>query len=177
METGIVETVEINAPSIAARIEALSGILVESVGAGAAIGFMAPLSREDAARFWGDDIRREVAAGRRLLFGAERGGVLVGTVQLLTAMPPNQPHRCEIAKMIVHPDARRLGIGRALMTRALARARDLGRTLVTLDTRTGDVAERLYASVGFERAGIVPDYAWDPDGRRRHPTTFMFRRL
>lgn len=174
METGIVE---IDAQAIEARVEALSRILVESVGAGAAIGFMAPLSRDDAAQFWEGDVQREVAAGRRLLLAAERGGVVVGTVQLITAMPPNQPHRCEIAKMVVHPDARRLGIGRALMTRALSRARDLSRTLATLDTRTGDVAERLYISVGFERAGIVPDYAWDPDGRRRHATTFMFRRL
>ena len=104
-------------------------------------------------------------------------GDLVGTVQLITAMPPNQPHRCEIAKMIVHPRARRLGIGRSLMNRALHRARELGKTLVTLDTRTGDVAEPLYASVGFEVAGVIPDFAWDPDGKARHATTYMFRRI
>jgi len=79
--------------------------------------------------------------------------------------------------MIVHPRARKLGIGRALMNRALDRARELGKTLATLDTRTGDVAEPLYASVGFEVAGVIPDYAWDPDGKAKHATTYMFRRL
>ncbi len=79
--------------------------------------------------------------------------------------------------MIVHPRARRLGIGRSLMMRALDRARELGKTLVTLDTRTGDVAEPLYASVGFQVVGPIPDYAWDPDGKARHATTIMFRRI
>jgi GNAT superfamily N-acetyltransferase len=79
--------------------------------------------------------------------------------------------------MIVHPRARRLGIGRLLMNGALDRAHELGKTLVTLDTRTGDVAEPLHASVGFEVAGIIPDYAWDPDGNAKHATTYMFRRL
>lgn len=120
---------------------------------------MAPLSYDDAARFWSRDVQPEVAAARWGLFGAEREGELVGTVQLTTAMPPNQPHRCEIVKIIVHPRARRLGIGRSLMNRALDRARELGKTLITLDTRTGDVAEPLYKFVGFEVAGVIPDYA------------------
>lgn len=79
--------------------------------------------------------------------------------------------------MIVDPRARRLGIGRLLMTRVLVRAQELGKTLVTLDTRTGDVAESLYASMGFEIAGVIPDFAWDPDGKARHATTYMFRRF
>ena len=79
--------------------------------------------------------------------------------------------------MIVHPRARRLGLGRALMTRAIDRARELGKTLITLDTRTGDVAEPLYASVGFEVAGVIPEYAWDPDGKAKHATTYMYRRI
>lgn len=174
MET---EVFELDAHAIEERVGALSRILADSVGEGAAISFMAPLAYADAARFWSGDVLPEVTAGRRLLFGAERAGELVGTVQLLTAMPPNQPHRCEIAKMIVHPQARRLGIGRALMNRALDRARELGKELVTLDTRTGDVAVRLYASVGFEVAGIIPNFAWDPDKRARHATTYMFRQI
>lgn len=174
METQIIE---LDGPAIQQRLQALCHILADSVAAGAAISFMAPLPTVDAARFWSQDVQPEVAAGRRVLFGAERDGDLLGTVQLLTAMPPNQPHRCEIAKMIVHPRARRLGIGRALMHRALERARDLGKTLVTLDTRTGDVAEPLYASVGFAVAGVIPDFAWDPDGKARHATTYMFRRI
>ena len=118
----------------------------------------------------------EFALGRQLR-ALHDGGEIVGTVQLLTAMPPNQPHRCEVAKMIVHPSARRLGIGRCLIARAIEHAEELGKTLVTLDTRTGDAAEPLYASVGFEVAGIIPDFAWDPDGRARHSTTYMFRRI
>lgn len=174
MET---QVIELDAAAVEGRVEALSRILADSVEEGAAISFMAPLSYEDAARFWLHDVLPEVAAARRVLFGAERGGEIVGTVQLLTAMPPNQPHRCEVAKMIVHPSARRLGIGRRLMVRAIEQAKELGRTLVTLDTRTGDAAEPLYASIGFEVAGVIPDFAWDPDGRARHATTYMFRRI
>ena len=174
METKVIE---LDADTIKRSIEALSRILADSVEDGAAISFMAPMLGEDAARFWLSDVLPEVAAGRRVLFGAERSGELVGTVQLLTAMPPNQPHRCEVAKMIVHPCARRMGIGRTLMNRAIGHARELGKTLVTLDTRTGDAAEPLYASVGFEVAGVIPDFAWDPDGQERHATTYMFCRL
>lgn len=168
---------ELDGPSIARSLEQLSRMLADSVSAGAAISFMAPMSIEHAAQFWERDVMPEVTAGRRLLLGAERAGELVGTVQLLISMPPNQPHRCEVAKMIVHPRARRLGIGRLLMTRILDRARVLGKTLITLDTRTGDIAQGLYASVGFEVAGVIPDFAWDPDGKARHSTTYMFQRL
>lgn len=79
--------------------------------------------------------------------------------------------------MIVHPNARRLGVGRHLMARAIEHAGELGKTLVTLDTRTGDAAEPLYASVGFEVAGVIPEFAWDPDGQARHATTYMYRRI
>lgn len=171
------QIIELDAAGIHEKLDALSQILASSVAQGAAIGFMAPLSLEEAAEFWLESVLPEVVAGRRVLFGAERDGVFLGTVQLLTAMPRNQPHRCEIAKMIVHPQARRLGIGRALMKQALERARELGKTLVTLDTRTGDVAEPLYMSVGFEVAGIIPDYAWNADGVERHATTYMFHRM
>ncbi|RWM67916.1 MULTISPECIES: GNAT family N-acetyltransferase [Mesorhizobium] len=171
------QIIELDGPAIEKRLGVLSQVLADSVADGAAISFMAPMPYEDAVLFWSRGVQPEVVAGRRVLFGAERNGDFLGTVQLLTAMPPNQPHRCEIAKMIVHPRARRLGIGRALMNRALDRARELGKTLVTLDTRTGDVAEPLYASVGFEVAGLIPDFAWDPDGKARHATTYMFRRI
>jgi len=166
-----IQIVELDGRDIEGCLKALSQILADSVAEGAAISFMAPLSYDDAARFWSRDVQPEVTAGRRVLFGAVDDGELLGTVQLITAMPPNQPHRCEIAKMIVHPRARRLGIGRLLMNRALHRARELGKTLATLDTRTGDAGEPLYASVGFEAAGVIPDFAWNPDGKARHSTT------
>jgi len=174
METNVIK---LDGPMIDTQIGALTRILTDSVAAGAAISFMAPLSNEDATQFWSQDVRTEVDAGRRVLFGVDRDGDLLGTVQLLTAMPPNQPHRGEIAKMIVHPRARRQGLGRVLVNAALDHARAIGKTLVTLDTRTGDVAEPLYASVGFEVAGVIPDFAWDPDGQARHATTYMFRRI
>jgi ribosomal protein S18 acetylase RimI-like enzyme len=172
-----VQIIELDNRAIDEKLEDLSQILALSVAEGAAISFMTPLSLEDASLFWSGNVQPEVVAGRRILFGAERAGNLLGTVQLLTAMPHNQFHRCEIAKMIVHPQARRLGIGRSLMNRALNRAGELGKTLVTLDTRTGDVAEPLYASIGFEVAGVIPDFAWNPDGKAKHATTYMFRHI
>ena len=168
---------ELDETGIAAHLDALVRILTDSVNGGAAISFMAPLSEPDAAQFWQTDVLPQVAQGRRTLFVALHGGELVGTVQLLTAMPPNQPHRAEIAKMIVHPDARRRGIGRALMLHAIAHARHLGKSLLTLDTRTGDPATGLYAAVGFAVAGTIPDFAFDPDGAGLHATTYMYCRI
>lgn len=169
--------VQVGAADMADSVDALAGVLVDCVAAGAAVGFMAPLSREEAVRFWRDVVRPEVAAGRRALFAVARDGVLLGAVQLLTAMPVNQPHRAEIAKLIVHPDVRRQGLGRRLMEAALDHAAAVGKQLVTLDTRTGDAAEPLYASIGFKTCGVIPDYAWDPDGRARHATTYMYYRV
>ncbi|MCG6122050.1 MAG: GNAT family N-acetyltransferase [Microvirga sp.] len=159
------------------RLGELSSILTDTVADGAAVSFMAPLSREDASAFWARDVAPEIGAGRRRLFVAEIEGATVGTAQLITAMPPNQPHRCEIAKMLVHPRARRRGVARALMRRAIDEARALGKTLVTLDTRTGDVSQDLYRSLGFEEAGTIPDFAFDPYGCALHSTTYMFLRL
>lgn len=170
-----IQIIELDTTAIALRLATLSQILADSVTAGASISFMSPFSYDEASHFWTQDVQPEVAAGRRKLYGAVRGNELLGTVQLLTAMPPNQFHRCEVAKMIVHPKARRLGIGRALMNHALEQAHGLGKTLITLDTKTGDVAEPLYTSVGFEIAGIIPDFAWDSDGKEKHSTTYMYR--
>ncbi|WP_282152178.1 GNAT family N-acetyltransferase [Ruegeria atlantica] len=151
--------------------------LVDSVADGAAISFMMPLDHDSAARFWTDDVKPAIETGARHLFGAFYQRRMIGTVQLLLAMPPNQPHRAEISKMIVHPDARRRGLGKALMQEALKSAQEAGKTLITLDTRTGDVSESLYRSVGFKPAGVIPDFAFDPDGKSRHATTYMYRYL
>ena len=172
-----IRIIELDARALEEHLEALSQILADSVTGGASISFMLPFSCDEASQFWSKNVRPEVIAGNRILFGALRGDELLGTVQLITDMPPNQPHRCEVAKMIVHPRARRLGIGRSLMSHALERARLLGKTLVTLDTKTGDVAEPLYASLGFEVAGIIPDYAWDANGQATHSTTYMFQKI
>lgn len=171
------EILELDAAATEKNLDDLCCILMDSVAGGAAIGFMAPVSKADAKRFWSEDVKAAVESGSKRLFGAFVDGSLVGTVQLVVRMPPNQPHRAEISKMVVHPNGRRRGLGKALMNAALGAARRAGKTLVTLDTRTGDVSEALYRSVGFERAGVIPDYAFDPDGKARHATTYMYHHL
>ena len=166
------------APSdIEAHLDDLCRILIDSVEEGAAISFLSPLSRHDAAQFWLGSVKQALTAGATILFGAFIEDRLIGTVQLIIAMPPNQPHRAEISKMIVHPDGRRKGIGKALMQTTLTTARQHKKTLITLDTRTGDVSEALYRSVGFQVTGIVPEFALDPDGRTKHATTYMYQLL
>lgn len=155
----------------------LAQILIDSVNLGAAIGFMQPLDMNTALAFWQSTVADSVSRGARDLFLAEEDGVVLGTVQLIRDMPANQPHRAEIAKMMVAPAARRRGVGRALMQAALKTAKANGKTLVTLDTRTGDVAAPLYAAVGFEVAGHIPDYAYNPDGQALHGTTYMYCKL
>ena len=118
----------------------LCRILIDSVADGAAISFMSPLSQTEADAFWTRTVKPAVEERAHLLFGAFVEGRLLGTVQLIMAMPPNQPHRAEISKMIVHPTARQAGLGTALMTAALKAAKDAGKSLITLDTRTGDVS-------------------------------------
>ncbi|MBU2865587.1 GNAT family N-acetyltransferase [Pacificibacter marinus] len=160
-----------------AQSRSLAQILVDSVAAGAAIGFMQPLSLEAAQAFWRDTVALSVIQGERDVLIAVENNTVLGTVQLVGNMPPNQPHRAEIAKMMVAPEARRKGIGRALMHAALRTAKGNGKTLVTLDTRTGDVAAPLYASVGFKVAGSIPDFAYDADGQALHGTTYMYCKL
>ncbi|MCB1348203.1 MAG: GNAT family N-acetyltransferase [Maritimibacter sp.] len=172
-----VEIAELDAPGVLRHLDDLCRVLIDCVADGAAVSFMAPLSPAAAETFWAVDVAAAVAGGDRHLFGAFVDGRLVGTVQLFVGLPPNQPHRAEISKMIVHPEVRRRGIGAALLQAAFAVARRSGKTLVTLDTRTGDVSERLYRSVGFEPAGVIPGFALDPDGAALHATTYMYKRL
>ncbi|SDX36140.1 GNAT family N-acetyltransferase [Roseicitreum antarcticum] len=168
---------ELDAADIAKHVDDLCRVLMDSVADGAAISFMTPVPKGDAERFWLQDVATTVEGGSRRLFGAFVDQRLLGTVQLVLGMPPNQPHRAEISKMIVHPDGRRRGLGKALMNEALTVAKRVGKTLVTLDTRTGDAAEPLYRGVGFKEAGVVPDFAYDPDGAAKHATTYMYRYL
>jgi ribosomal protein S18 acetylase RimI-like enzyme len=97
---------------------------------------------------------------------------VVGTVQVVLALPPNQPHRAEIAKLLVHRSARRRNIAQLLMELAEAEARAEGKTLLVLDTVTGDNAERLYERLGWTRVGVIPGYALYPDGRPCDTTVF-----
>jgi len=153
------------------QLDALAGVLVDCVAGGASVSYLAPFSHEDARReFEGWAV--EVEQGRRLLLAAFANGELVGTVQVVFAWPPNQPHRADIAKLLVHRTARRRGIAERLMDRAEAEARAEGKTLLVLDTVTGDDAERLYARLGWTRVGVIPGYALYPDGRPCDTTIF-----
>jgi len=136
---------------------------------------MYPLAPAQAQAFWrrGAD---DVASGRRALLVAEDGAGIVGTVQLLLDQPENQPHRADLAKMLVHPRARRQGLGAALMRAAEQLGRDCGRTLLVLDTIPDSAAERLYVRLGWTRVGTIPDYALLARGGLS-PTTVFFRRL
>ena len=159
-----------------ADIEQLADVLVDCVEGGASVSFMQPLSRMKAAGFW-RGLAADVSAGRRLLLIArDAQGVLVGTVQVVLASSENQPHRADIAKMLVHRRVRQRGIGAALMRAAETAARSVGRMLLVLDTATGSEAERLYAKLGWIRVGVVPDYALWPTGGFCG-TTFYYRRL
>lgn len=161
----------------AERIAELSAVLMDCVEGGASVSFMAPLTRERADAFW-RAVTQGVAAGDRLLLVAEAPASreIVGTVQVVFAGPENQPHRGDVAKMLVHRSARRQGLGALLMRAAEEAALAAGRTLLVLDTVTGGEAERLYARLGWTRVGVVPDYALWPDGRRCD-TTFFYKRL
>ena len=167
----------LNPGDLDAHADALAGIMAETVSDGAAIGYMQPFSPADGLAFFMGQVFPEVRAGRRRLLVAMLDGVPAGSVQLITSLPPNQPHRCEVAKMMVAPAARRKGIGRALMRAVDAEAVAAGKSLITLDTRTGDRAEPLYRAAGFRIAGVIPGFALDPDGRALHATTYMYKTL
>ena len=152
----------LDGPGALAAAPQLAGVLCDCVARGASVGFMAPLGRERAEAFW-TGVARGVALGDRRLVVASINGQIVGTVQVVFAGPENQPHRADVAKMLVHGDHRRQGIGEALMAAAEQAARDAGRRVLVLDTAS-DAAERLYARAGWTRLGVIPDYALLPEG-------------
>lgn len=156
-------------------IKALSDVLIDCVEGGASVSFMHPLTRERAAAFW-RRIADGVAAGERALLIAEDAQGVCGTVQLMLAQPENQPHRADLAKMLVHRRARRQGLGAALMRAAEDVARECGKTLLVLDTVTGGDGERLYERLRWERVGVIPNYALMPRGGFCSTTVF-YRKL
>jgi GNAT superfamily N-acetyltransferase len=157
--------------------EMLGGILHACVHAGASVGFVLPFSVEDAKAFWHDKVLPAVGTGSCHLFVARSGESIVGTVQLELAPFPNQSHRAEAKKLLVHPDARRRGIARRLMMVLEDHARDMHRSLITLDTRTGDFAEPLYSSLGYLKAGVIPRYARRWNSEELDATTLMYKEL
>jgi GNAT superfamily N-acetyltransferase len=158
-----------------AQINELADVLIDCVEGGASVSFMLPLSRERAAAFW-RRVAQGVAAGERALLIAEDARGLCGTVQLILSQPENQPHRADLAKMLVHRRTRRQGLGAALMRAAETLAAECGKTLLVLDTVTGADGERLYERLGWKRVGAIPDYALMPTGEPCS-TTIFYRKL
>ena len=152
-------------------LDGLASVLADCVSGGASVSYLAPFSHDDARAAFAA-FAADAAAGRRLVLAAFADGEVVGTVQVVWAAAPNQPHRADVAKLLVHRSARRRGIAQLLMEHAEAEARAEGKTLLVLDTVTGDAAERLYLRLGWNRVGVIPGYALYPDGRPCDTTVF-----
>ena len=156
-------------------IEELATVLIDCVEGGASVSFMLPLSRQKAGAYWRDVAASAVRGERAVLAAVEPAGSILGTVQVILDLPENQPHRGELAKMLVHRRARRRGVGAALLRGAEECALEEGRNLLVLDTAS-DAAARLYERHSWQRVGLVPGFALYPDGRPC-ATTFYFKTL
>lgn len=164
-------------PGELAELAALAEILQACVQDGASVGFVLPFTTAEARAFWLDRVFPGVEAGASDLFVARLGDVVIGTVQLVKAAMPNQPHRADVAKLLVHPDHRRHGAGRLLMAALENRARALGLGLLVLDTRSGDPSQSLYETLGFQVAGEIPGYCLNPHDQRAEPTSYLYKVL
>ncbi len=167
----------VSAAEFDTAIDNLTEILHDCVHGGASIGFVLPFSMAQARDYWQTSVRPAVLSGATQLFAARRNGQIVGTAQLVPASMPNQKHRADVSKLLVHRDARRLGIGRQLMLALQDSATGLGRTMLVLDTRSSDPSLLLYQKLGFQIAGEIPNYCRNPFDERLEPTTFMYKDL
>lgn len=168
----------LTADAAAAAIPELATLLHACVQGGASVSFVLPYTHDDAQAFWRRKVLPGVESDAVKLWVARVDGRIAGSVQLDVDTPPNQPHRAEVRKLLVHPDFRRLGIARRLMHEVEDMARRLHRSLLTLDTRTGDSAEPLYASLGYQTVGVIPGFARDPlDPAKVDGTTIMYKQL
>jgi GNAT superfamily N-acetyltransferase len=161
---GTVEISVLGAPIADAALDQLASVLVDCVEGGASVSFMAPFSHRDGLNFF-RKVSASVASGDSVLLAARVGERVVGTVQLGLDTPPNQPHRADVKKMLVHRAMRGRGIGAALIAAVEDEARQRGRWLLVLDTVPGMSGYRLYQRAGWTQSGIIPDYALFPDGR------------
>jgi len=165
------EVRRLDGADLRAHLGGLAAVLVDCVEGGASVSYMTPFTHEEARHAF-EGFAADVEQGGRLILAAFDGNEVVGTVQVVHAWPPNQPHRADIAKLLVRRSARGRGVGRLLMERAEEEARAEGKTLLVLDTVTGDAAERLYERMGWNRLGVIPNYALYPDGRPCDTTVF-----
>ncbi len=160
---------------IAGHLPALIALLQDAVDSGASVGFLRPLSAEDARAYW-LHVRAAVESSGRVLLVAFEGPELLGSVQMEPAGLPNASHRAEVMKLFVHRRAQRRGIGRALMRAIEQEARARGRRLLVLNTRVGDFTQELYEKIGYTPAGNIPGYARSSGGSL-DPTVIMYRWL
>lgn len=158
------------------HIQELSDVLVDCVQGGASVSFMLPMTHEKARAFWKASAASAARGERFIVVAEDDSGSIVGTVTVILNLPENQPHRADVAKMLVHRKARRLGIGASVLAAAEREALHRGRTVLVLDTVTGSPAERLYVRQGWQRCGEIPFYALWPDGRPC-PTTYYYKLL
>lgn len=158
-----------------AYIGELGDVLLDCVQGGASVSFMDSLTKAEADAFF-KSAAAGVEKGERILLAAFLDSRLIGTVQVVLATPPNQPHRADVAKMLVHRSARRHGVGQRLLEEAESASLEAGKWLLVLDTVTGDTAERLYSRAGWTKSGVIPNYALYPDGRLC-ATTVFFKQL
>ena len=163
----------VRAEEAAACVQPLADVLLDCVQGGASVGFMLPLPREKALAFW-QRVADGVVKGERALLVAQDAQGICGTVQLVLAQPDNQPHRADVAKMLVHRRARRQGVAQRLMEALDQTAREEGKHVLVLDTVTGGDAERLYQRAGWQRVGVVPNFALMPTGEFCG-TTFFYK--
>lgn len=164
-------------PGADADLDMLADLLHAVVHDGAGVSFIVPFTMAEARRFWVDKVLPGVREGMLHVLVARDAGRIVGTVQFELAWPPNQAHRAEVAKLLVHPVARRRGVARALMVALESLARARGRTLLTLDTWTGGHAESLYRSLGYVVVGVIPGFARGSTTTALEPTTIMYKEL
>jgi len=163
--------------SVERDLDALADVLHRVVNIGAGVSFVVPFSLDDARAFWIEKVLPSVRDRSIHVLVARIDGRIAGTVQFQIPWPPNQPHRADVAKLLVHPDARRRGIARSLMLALHDVARREGRTLLTLDTWTGSHAEALYRSLGYIVVGVIPRFARGSTTRALEPTTIMYKEL
>ncbi|MCO6187415.1 GNAT family N-acetyltransferase [Rhizobium sp. L1K21] len=167
----MIEILQLEEAATLAAIDELSSLFSQCVDGGASMGFMAPFPPEQAAVYW-FEVAKSVGRNDLILLVARLNGRIEGTVQLGIATPPNQPHRADIKKLMVSPAARGHGLSRALMDAAETTALKAGRSLLVLDTATGEPAEKIYEHLGWVRSGTIPNYALFPDGRFCDTTIF-----
>jgi len=163
-------------PATDADLASLAELLVDAVESGAAVSFVSPLSMDRAREWWRGTLASFHPRGA-VLVARDSSNMIVGTVQLQPAWAPNQPHRADVCKLIVHRRCHRAGLGRGLMEAVEQAAHEAGFSLLTLDAKRGGTADRLYSRLGWTHAGTIPRYAVDTDGKTLHDTVIYYKEL